>query len=197
MRLPCRGAFAASGSCQRAVPSAFRPEGGWRAEKRKSYGVRVRAPRGAPITAFSGNGPCFRPVRRTSNAPTDPSASSWQGLVVAPEGAPMPPGCLVATRPAGAAPSSRFTTPHDRAPQWTRYVHDTRALQGGSCAGIISATHSSWPAMTNLVACERKASVIPLSGNTGDQRYSTAPSGAWRCSHPARSSAGVSSSLSG
>ena len=156
MRLPCRGAFAASGSCQRAVPSAFRPEGGWRAEKRKSYGVRVRAPRGAPITAFSGNGPCFRPVRRTSNAPTDPSASSWQGLVVAPEGAPMPPGCLVATRPAGAAPSSRFTTPHDRAPQWTRYVHDTRALQGGSCAGIISATHSSWPAMTNLVACERK-----------------------------------------
>ena len=53
---------------------------------------------------FAGNGPCFRPVRRASNAPTDPSASSWQGLLVAPEGAPMPPECLVATRPAGAAP---------------------------------------------------------------------------------------------
>src|SRR6185503_5657709 len=37
-------------------------------------------------------------------APTEPSASSWQGLLVAPEGAPMPPECLVATRPAGAAP---------------------------------------------------------------------------------------------
>ena len=51
-----------------------------------------------------GTGPCFRPVRRASNAPTDPSASSWQGLLVAPEGAPTPPECLVATRPAGAAP---------------------------------------------------------------------------------------------
>ena len=64
----------------------------------------TRAPRGAPIADVSGNGPCFRPVRRASNAPTDPSASSWQGLLVAPEGAPMPPECLVATRPAGAAP---------------------------------------------------------------------------------------------
>src|SRR6185312_16123114 len=64
----------------------------------------ARAPRGAPITAFSGTGPCFRPVRAQANAPTDPSASSWQGLLVAPEGAPMPPECLVATRPAGAAP---------------------------------------------------------------------------------------------
>ena len=36
--------------------------------------------------------------------PTDPSASSWQGLLVAPQGVPLPPECLVATRPAGAAP---------------------------------------------------------------------------------------------
>ena len=204
MRFRCTCDFLAAARLQRPAhvkeryPRRFVPRGDG-APKSANPMARpaTRAPRGAPITAFSGNGPCFRPVRRASNAPTDPSASSWQGLLVAPEGAPMPPGCLVATRPAGAAPSSRFTTPHDRAPQWTRYVHDTRALQGGSCAGIISATHSSWPAMTNLVACERKASVIPLSGNTGDQRYSTAPSGAWRCSHPARSSAGVSSSLSG
>ena len=41
--------------------------------------------------------------------PTDPSASSWQGLLVAPQGVPLPPECLVATRPAGAAhrPASR------------------------------------------------------------------------------------------
>ncbi len=37
-------------------------------------------------------------------SPTEPSASSWQGLVVVPGGAPLPPECLVATRPAGAAP---------------------------------------------------------------------------------------------
>ena len=82
-------------------------EGGWRAEKRKSLWLvpcGTRAPRGAPITAFSGTGPCFRPVRRASHAPTEPSASSWQGLLVVPEGAPLPPECLVATRPAGAAP---------------------------------------------------------------------------------------------
>jgi hypothetical protein len=32
------------------------------------------------------------------------SASSWQGLVLVPGGAPMPPECFVATKPAGAAP---------------------------------------------------------------------------------------------
>ena len=94
-----------------------------------------RAPRGAPITAFSGNGPCFRPVRRASNAPTEPSASSWQALLVVPEGAPLPPECLVATRPAGAAPRPAFTTPHDRAPQWTRCVHHKRGLDSGDYAG--------------------------------------------------------------
>ena len=77
----------------------------------------TRAPRGAPIAASSGNGPCFRPVRRASNAPTDPSASSWQGLLVVPEGAPLPPECLVATRPAGAAPRPAFATPRESAPQ--------------------------------------------------------------------------------
>ena len=64
----------------------------------------TRAPSGAPITAVAATGPAF--VRSVAHriAPTDPSASSWQGLLVAPEGAPMPPECLVATRPAGAAP---------------------------------------------------------------------------------------------
>ena len=44
------------------------------------------------------------------------SANSWRGLLVVPGGAPMPPECLVATRPAGHRPSSRLTTPHENAP---------------------------------------------------------------------------------
>ena len=48
--------------------------------------------------------------------PTDPSASSWQGLLVAPQGVPLPPECLVATRPAGAAPHPTFATPRESAP---------------------------------------------------------------------------------
>jgi hypothetical protein len=42
------------------------------------------------------------------------SASSWQGLLVVPGGAPMPPGCRSCEdQPAGHRTSSRFTTPHD------------------------------------------------------------------------------------
>ena len=200
MRLPCRGAFRVR-LMSKSGTLGVSSRGGWRAEKRKSYGIRDSRDRaGASRRANHG---VFRHRALLSSGPSriecaDRSVS--QLLAGTPSGpggssnAARVPRCDEARR---RRTSSRFTTPHDRAPQWTRYAHDTRALQGGSCAGIISATHSSWPAMTNLVACERKASVIPLSGNTGDQRYSTAPSGAWRCSHPARSSAGVSSSLSG
>ena len=39
--------------------------------------------------------------------------------------------------------SSRFTTPHDRAPQWTRWTHDTRGSGGGSWAGIAHPVSSS------------------------------------------------------
>ena len=49
-------------------------------------------------------------------APIQMSASSWQRLVVVPGGAPLPPKCLVATRPAGAAPRPAIKTPLERAP---------------------------------------------------------------------------------
>jgi hypothetical protein len=42
-------------------------------------------------------------VGRRPVAQTNPSASSWQGLLLVPGGAPAPPGCLICvTRPAGA-----------------------------------------------------------------------------------------------
>ena len=88
--------------------------------------------RGAPIADVSGTGPCFRPVRRASNTPTEPSASSWQGLVVVPEGAPLPPGCLVATRPAGAAPVSSKVFAPMRSP--CRDASRVRGLRGWHAA---------------------------------------------------------------
>ena len=127
MRTPCRDAYA---------PGVRE---GWRAEKRKILMARALRHAGAFRRANHGvfrQRPLLSSGPSRSNTPTDPSASSWPGLLVAPEGAPTPPECLVATRPAGAAPSSRFTTPHDRAPQWTRWGHHKRSSEGGSYAGI-------------------------------------------------------------
>jgi hypothetical protein len=52
--------------------------------------------------------------------------------------------------------SSRLTTPHDRAPQWTRWEQFTRGLESGDCAGI------SYP----LSSSRRK----PGSRATGSER---------------------------
>ena len=62
--------------------------------------TRAGAPLGALLRRFPyGIGPRFQ--RR--HAP--PSASSWQGIIVSPGGAPTPPGCVLSvSTPAGAAP---------------------------------------------------------------------------------------------
>ena len=94
-------------------------EGGWRAEKRKILWLvpcGTRAPRGAPNRGRLRQRALLSSGPSRSNTPTEPSASSWQGLLVVPEGAPLPPGCLVATRPAGAAPRPAFATPRESAP---------------------------------------------------------------------------------
>ena len=92
MRSPCRDA-----SCVRSM-------GGGAPKGAVHCGVRLRcrrrqAPSGAPSAAFLQH---RAPLRLPAMAGR--SASSWQGLLVVPGGAPMPPECLVATRPAGAAP---------------------------------------------------------------------------------------------
>src|SRR4029078_7271784 len=64
-------------------------EGGWRAEKRKILMARALRHAGAFRRANHGGcgiGPCFRPVRRAADAPTDPSVTSWQGLLIVSEG---------------------------------------------------------------------------------------------------------------
>ena len=64
----------------------------------------TRAPRGAPITASFGSGPRFSPVCRASTRRPSLQPAPGRDSVVVPGGAPTPPECLVATRPAGAAP---------------------------------------------------------------------------------------------
>ena len=97
---------------------------GWRAEKRKPM-VSCLAARGRLSARqqqrFPESGPAFRfghcaQVGQRPIAPVQMSASSWQGLLMVPGGAPMPPECLVATRPAGAAPHPAFATPRESAP---------------------------------------------------------------------------------
>jgi hypothetical protein len=92
------------------------PEGGWRAERRKPMVSAILADHGGRLAArqlqrLFGTGPRF-PVPAMAGR----SSSSWQGLVVVPGGAPLPPECLVATRPAGAAPRPAIKTPLERAP---------------------------------------------------------------------------------
>ena len=98
-----------------ARPGSMR---GWRAEKRKSYGScsrhrgRLAARQSADVSAHRAPlyrpGPSTRETRRPSL-----SASSWQGLVVDPGGAPRRPRAAVRHDPQGHRTSSRLTTPHD------------------------------------------------------------------------------------
>src|SRR5665648_305525 len=87
-------------------------------------GASRRANRGV-----SGVGPRFNPGLSVR----DLTASSWRGLLVVPGGAPMPPECLVAKRPAGAAPRPAITTPRENAPSSGRGGDMIRQVLG---AGI-------------------------------------------------------------
>ena len=77
------------------------------------------APLGAPPRRLFA-GPRFRPeaVGLLAQA-LRPSASSWQGAVVPPGGAPAPPECrgLREPRPAGAAPAEARDFPRRRPPK--------------------------------------------------------------------------------
>jgi len=58
-------------------------------------------------------GPPLSSKRSDRTPPPVASASSWQGLLVAPGGAPTPPGCLTCVvKTAGAAPRPAIKTPH-------------------------------------------------------------------------------------
>src|SRR5665648_217432 len=55
-------------------------------------------------------------VARSAVAHEQVTASSWRGLLMVPGGAPMPPECFTAMKPAGAAPRPATTTPRENAP---------------------------------------------------------------------------------
>ncbi len=95
---------------------------GWRAEKRNLVARALRhagASRRAISRSLVGTGPRFPlPAMAVRSA-----RSSWQGLLVVPGGAPMPPECRCCVHePAGAAPRPASRTPHDAPFTWTRCV---------------------------------------------------------------------------
>ena len=125
MFIPCRGAVRRPAYAVSPHPSrrAFGPPqdegGGWRAERRKILWLvpcGTRAPSGAPVRGRFRQRAPLSSKRSDRTPPPVASASSWQGFVVSPGGAPMPPERLVATRPAGAAPHPAFATPRESAP---------------------------------------------------------------------------------
>jgi hypothetical protein len=108
---------------------------GWRAERRKPMvsalpcGNTAGASRRANLGVFTG--PAFR-RRHRLEWPAGVSASSWRGLLVAPEGAPMPPECPCCVHePAGAAPRPASRTPHDAPFKWTRSVQCKAVIECG------------------------------------------------------------------
>jgi hypothetical protein len=132
--------------------------GGWRAEKRKSMCGAHPWQDARRLSARHGD------VYATSRAALSPeircprsSASSWQGPLVVPGGAPAPPECrLCVSRPAGAAPrpASRrlMRTPLKR----TRWMQDRCGFGGG---GLFSAF---WDLGSALV---RRPVDTPLNAN--------------------------------
>ena len=64
---------------------------------------RGESPLGAPRAAFSSRRRAALCPRTARSMSSPPSASSWQGSVVTPGGAPAPPECGVTNPPAGAA----------------------------------------------------------------------------------------------
>jgi hypothetical protein len=142
-----RPGFESNPSILRDGPSALlRMRGERRAEKRNPYGSVPVAGHGGRLSArhtrrWSAAGPALR-CRRNAGR----SASSWQGLIVVPEGAPSRPGALACeTRPAGAAPHPAFTTPRDDAPQRMRWPECKGGAAGGDKFSLRHTGESRYP----------------------------------------------------
>jgi hypothetical protein len=88
------------------------------------------------FAAVTAAGPAFRFSGGRSNAPPS-SASSWQGLVVVPGGAPCRPGAILAKIARGRRTPSRLTNASRNALQLDEVMRSVReVLDDGDKAGI-------------------------------------------------------------
>jgi hypothetical protein len=141
---------------------------GWRAEKAQTCGVAVpcvdragasrratcaqavKALAHAILRCLSGAGPCFQVFDRRSSSEAvaqtkSLQASSWQGLLVVPEGAPTPPECMAASQTRGRRTSSRL---HDASRQRPSTDEVMRSVPGAREAGIsLSASYQRKPVL--------------------------------------------------
>ncbi len=120
----------ASELCQRAGPRTDFIRRGWRAEKRKPVGSCLRHA-GASRRATRGDLQHRAPLSVAGRSAAGQSASSWQGLIVVPGGAPMPPECRIAIRPAGAAPRPASRRLMSAPFEWTRWGESMRVSESG------------------------------------------------------------------
>jgi hypothetical protein len=140
--------------CRDASASGFWGER--RAEKRKPMVSAILTDHGGRLSArhtrrWSAAGPALR-CRRNAGR----SASSWQGFVVSPEGAPSRPEADGAThRPAGAAPHPAFTTPRDSAPQRMRWPESSAGAARGD--KFASASYRRKPVSSSRRQARRKS----------------------------------------
>ncbi len=74
--------------------------------------------------------PRSRSAERGSATKSDLSASSWQDLLVGPEGAPVPPECFTAEEARGRRTPSRLTTPRETPLQRTRWRRSYGTREG-------------------------------------------------------------------
>ena len=108
------------------------PRRGWRAVRRSLFSVRDLLDRGRRLTARHMRRLWRRAPLQSRTACPGPTCQLLAGTRSGPGGAPAPPECFVCvTKPAGAAPRPTLTTPHDSAPQWTRWGHCSGRLGGG------------------------------------------------------------------
>ena len=109
--------------------------------RRAGPAFRRECPACDPFSRLGSNSPRPSAVERLSIAgvltwTSRSSASSWQGLVVDPGGAPPPPECLAANQARGAPhPVPPQLTPRDGAPQWTRCAEFMGGRGSGDKAG--------------------------------------------------------------
>jgi len=142
-----------------------------------------------------GSGPRFSPVcthlrvgrafsQLLAGTPSGPGRSSAAARV---------PRCDEAR---GRRTSSRFTTPHDRAPQWTRWVDDKRRLKGGDKPGTALPLAPYLPLVGRsgvALLCRATASLLERESATLGWGIARTPPGALSCAPPSPSRGGMKS----
>ena len=97
------------------------------------------------------------PARRCARSSTRTTRTvSTDGRAASTPGGRCRPSCSFANEPRRRRAPSRFTTPHERALRWTRWVHDRAGLGGGITRGIGSRVTPREPVQFRMGRAEER-----------------------------------------